>query len=128
VVNISGEMKARISQMNGYAYRQTRVRYWAGDGRSVWILEDIGKTRPITTGYVVKDGAISMVKVLTYRESHGDEVARTFFTKQFQKVSMKSNFRLTKRPRNIAGATLSVRSLTRMARVALYLDNQIRSK
>lgn len=129
LIAINAEMKSRITRMNGgIGYGQSRVRYWTKGDTSVWILEDIGKTRPITTGYVVKSGKIQAVKVLVYRESHGGEVAQTFFTRQLKKVSLKSNSRLSKRPSNIAGATLSVRSLTRMSRVALYLDQQRKSK
>ena len=124
VQSLSAAMQKRIAAINGRKYSASRVRYWSQGGKSVYILSDIGKSRPITIGYVVENGKISQVKVLVYRESHGNEVAYSYFTKQFKKISLKSNGRLSKSPRNIAGATLSVRALTRMARVALYLDSK----
>jgi len=86
-------------------------------------LEAIGKTEFITTGYVVKNRKIDSVKVLVYRETHGWEVARPTFTRQFRGASFKKNGRLSKTPKNIAGATLSVRALTKLARLSLYLDS-----
>ncbi len=91
----------------------------------VVILDEIGKTQPITTGFVVSGGRIEKVKVLIYRESHGFEVRRSSFTKQFKGASLDRSGKLNRRINNIAGATLSVRALTKLAGVALYLD-QIR--
>jgi Na+-translocating ferredoxin:NAD+ oxidoreductase RnfG subunit len=88
----------------------------------VVILDEIGKTQAITTGFVVSGGRIEQVKVLTYRESIGSEVRRTSFTNQFKGASLEESGKLSKRINNIAGATLSVRAVTEMARVALYLE------
>jgi len=124
VQTLTAAMQTRISKMNGGKYGATRVRYWSKGDKTVYILNDIGKTQPITTGYVIEAGKLTTVKVLIYRESHGSEVRNTYFTKQFKTVTLGANGRLSKKPRNIAGATLSVRSLTRMARVALFLHSQ----
>ncbi|NNC89547.1 MAG: FMN-binding protein [Akkermansiaceae bacterium] len=126
-ISLSGAQQGRIARLLGHRYRTSRVRYWASGNRMVVILEEIGKTLPITTGYVVDSGKISQVKVLIYRESHGYEVSRTAFTRQFKGAQLRSDGRLTKRINNIAGATLSVRALSGLGRVALYLD-QIRPR
>lgn len=122
---ITSAMQERLKQINGSPYRSSRIRYWQQGTRTVYILDDIGKTLPITIGYVIDDYKISKVKVLIYRESHGDDVCRSYFTKQFKSLSLKSNGKLSKTPKNIAGATLSVRTLSRMARAALFLSAEL---
>ena len=122
VVDLTKERQAAIKRLIGRPYGASRVRYWTDGKKTAWILEEIGKTRPITTGYVVSGGKIASVKVLVYRESHGWEVRQPFFTKQFRDVSLKEDGKLTARIDNIAGATLSTRALTKMAKLALYLD------
>lgn len=121
---LTAELQSRLSKINGNRYRSSRVRYWQKGTRTVYILDDIGKTQPITIGYVIDGEKLSNVKVLIYRESHGEDVSRTYFTKQFKSVSLKDN-KLSKNPKNIAGATMSVRTLTRMARAALFLKSQL---
>jgi len=117
-----------IKRLMGRSYDGRRVRYWANQERSVWILSDIGKTKPITAGFALKDGKIERARVLVYRESHGFEVKEKFFTKQFQKAGLNEGHQLDKPIDNIAGATLSVRAMTRMAKLALYLEGRRLSK
>ena len=119
--------QSRIKRLLGHEYRPSRVRYWTSGSRMVVILNEIGKTQPITTGYVVSGGKIEQVRLLIYRETIGAEVRRTSFTNQFKGGTLGSNGKLSSRISNIAGATLSTRALTEMGRVALYLD-QIRPK
>ena len=121
-VSLNSSHQARIKRLLGHSYRSSRVRYWSNGQKTTWILEEIGKTEPITTAYVVSGNRIEQVKVLIYRESHGYEVAGKGFTKQFRGASLDSKGRLSQQIRNIAGATLSVRALDRLGRVALYLD------
>jgi hypothetical protein len=98
VVDLTKERQAAIKRLIGRPYGASRVRY------------------------VVSGGKIASVKVLVYRESHGWEVRQPFFTKQFRDASLKEDGKLTARIDNIAGATLSTRALTKMAKLALYLD------
>ena len=102
---------------------QKRIRYWADDGKTAWILDEIGKTEPITTGFIVRGGKLAEVKVLIYRESHGWEVSRPFFTKQFVGASLKGD-KLSTSVDGVVGATLSVRALTKLSAAALYLSQQ----
>ena len=124
VLSMSGEVKARAKKIMAHNYRESRVRYWKQGSRSVWILEEIGKTKPITTGFIVENGRIKSVEILIYRESHGWEVSKPFFTKQFSSASLKSGDQLSARIKNVAGATLSVRAVSKLARLALYLDSK----
>jgi len=120
---LTGDQQNRVKRLLGRAYTPGRVRYWTDGQRTVWILEEIGKTKPITTGYAVKGGKIEEVKVLIYRESHGWEVSSPSFTNQFKKATLESNGRLSRKVNGISGATLSVNALTKLGRVALYLES-----
>jgi hypothetical protein len=100
-----------------------RVRYWGRDRRTAWVLEEIGKEQPITTGIVVEDGKIDQVKVLVFRESRGFEVRYPFFTDQFRGATLREGLDLDREIDGISGATLSVRALTKLARLALLLHS-----
>lgn len=122
---LSGDLKSRVKSILNHHYKESRVRHWSRGNRSVWILEEIGKEKPITTGFIVEDGRIKSVEVLIYRESHGWEVSKPFFTSQFSGSALQGNQQLSREIKNIAGATLSVRALTKLARLALFLDSQL---
>lgn len=124
VVWIKGSRKSAIRKIMGRDLRMLRVRYWGRGGRTAWILEEIGKTEPITTGIVVDRGRIENIKVLIYRESRGWEVRYPFFTNQFEGAELTGNNRLDRSIDGISGATLSVNALTRLARLALFLHTQ----
>jgi len=121
-ITLTGAQQTRVRAILGKNYKSKAIRYWSAGGKTAYILEEIGKTEYITTGIVVKGGKIDAVKVLIYRETHGGEVARDSFTRQLRGVSLKVDSQLSKIPKNIAGATLSVRALTKLARLALYLE------
>jgi len=124
---LKGDVRTEINRILGHSkYPGLRVRYWRDDARTVWILEEIGKYKPITTGIVVQDGAIESVKVLVYRESHGWEVKHDFFTRQFVGAHLTSRQKLSENIDGISGATLSVRALKNLARMALFLDDTVR--
>jgi hypothetical protein len=125
VLALNDDQQKKIKEILGHAYGQQRVRYWASSGKHGWILEEIGKTEPITTGIVIQNHAITEVKVLIYRESHGWEVSRPFFTKQFEGATLNGE-KLNHGVDGIVGATLSVRALTKLSAMALYLDQQIK--
>ena len=126
-LTLTASHQSKIRRLMGHEYRPSKVRYWMSGRRMVVILEEVGKTQPITTGFVVSGGKIELVKMLIYRETIGAEVRRTSFTNQFKAATIGSNGKLTRRINNIAGATLSTRAFMEMGRVAVYLD-QIRSK
>ena len=126
-LTLTSSHQSKIRRLMGHEYRPARVRYWTHKGKMVVILDEIGKTRPITTGYVVSKGKIEYVKMLIYRETIGAEVRRTSFTNQFKGAVLGASGKLSRRVNNIAGATLSTRAMMEMGRVALYLD-QVRPK
>lgn len=124
-LRLTASHQATIKALLGREYRPSTVRYWTAGRKMVVILDEIGKTEPITTGFVVSGGRLERVKVLIYRESHGGEVSRSSFTKQYRSARLRSDGRLDRRVDGIAGATLSVRAVTKLARVALYLDRVV---
>lgn len=115
-------LKKRAETILDHPYHGLRVRYWQSGSRTAWVLDEIGKEQPITTGIIVENGKILSVDVLAYRESRGAEVQQSFFTRQFQGVSLTSNDKLSKKIDGITGATLSVWALQKVARLALMFD------
>ena len=85
---ISKELHLHINEIMEHNYPVLKIKYWLKDGRSVWVLEEIGKVKPITAGIIVNNGEIEFLKVLIYRESHGWEVKHVFFTDQFKEVTL----------------------------------------
>lgn len=124
ILPVTSAMRGPISRIMGRGIG-SRVRYWKGGGKTVWILNEIGKYKPITTGFVISSGSIRRIKVLIYRESHGFEVRYPAFTGQFRGARL-SGARLSRGISSISGATLSVNALKRLAALALYLDSQVR--
>ena len=124
VVWLTKSLKDEVVKLLGHAPRSLRVRYWGRDHRTAWILEEIGKEKPITVGVVVKAGKIERLKVLIFRESRGGEVRYPFFTQQFSGVALGGSGRLDRSIDGISGATLSVRALKKVARLALLLHQQ----
>lgn len=121
IVWLSGEKKSSIRELLGHDYPALRLRYWCQAERSAWILEEIGKELPITVGVIVDKDYIQSLRVLTYRENRGGEVAIPAFTDQFNGVALEADGALDANIDGISGATLSVRALTRLASMALYL-------
>lgn len=117
---LTGEAREGARRILGHAPPSIRVRYWQRGDRTAWILEEIGKEEPITTGFVVENGEIRRLRVLIYRESRGWEVRYPFFTEQFDGARLEPDQSLDRHIDNITGATLSVNALTRLARLALY--------
>ncbi|EDY80799.1 FMN-binding domain protein [Verrucomicrobiia bacterium DG1235] len=118
---ITKDLKPEIRSILGHDYKGLRIRYWISGERTAWILEEIGKVKPITVGIVVESDKIARLKVLVYRESHGWEVKYPFFTDQFIETELTQKRRLSQNIDGISGATLSVNALKRLARLALFL-------
>ena len=121
-------LRAQMKEILGHDYKGLRISYWKQGPRTAWILDEIGKDKPITTGVVINQGRIERVRVLIFRESRGWEVRHAFFTDQFDQATLNKNKELDRRIDNISGATLSVRAVTRLSRIALLLDQAVNSQ
>lgn len=128
VVWLSAEDKVIIENIMSRQIHLLRVRYWQLNNETVWIIDEIGKEKPITIGVHINQNQISELKVLAYRESRGDEVRHDFFTKQFKNAFLKKENMLSQQIDGITGATMSVRALTKVARLSLWLHNKIQVK
>lgn len=122
VLWLTKDRVTRASAILGHAPAQLRQRFWRSEGKTVWVLEAIGKEEPITVGFVVERGRVKLTKVLVYRESRGGEIRYPGFLKQYEGVGLTQDDRLDRSIDGISGATLSVRAMERMARLALYFD------
>jgi hypothetical protein len=132
---LNEDLKKQVTGILDHKYRGLRIRYWQEQEatnttafKTAWILDEIGKEKPITTGIVITDGKISLVKILVFRESRGWEVRHDFFTDQFKQATLEADTQLDKNIDNISGATLSVRAVTKLARIALLLDQYVRNQ
>lgn len=102
-----------------------RLRYWRHDANNVWILDEIGKHKPITAAFWLQNGHIKEAKVLVFRESRGWEIKNPRFLAQYQDLSLSDTHQLSAPVDGISGATLSVRAMDKMARMALYLEKNL---
>ena len=126
VLWLQDDLKKQLEDILDHSYEGKRIRYWQQGSRSVWVLEEIGKTKPITTGIVINNKKIEVIKVLVFRESRGWEIKYPFFTGQFIQAGMTDEHKLDRTIDGISGATLSVRAVTKLARIALLLDLQLK--
>jgi hypothetical protein len=126
---LTPELKKLSTEILSRPVRGMRVRYYSENDKTAWILEEIGKERPITVGVIVngniEDFHIEHVKVLAFRESRGWEVRYPSFTNQYKNVRMTPNYELDQNIDGITGATLSVWALNKIARLALFYHQQV---
>ncbi|MCO4798335.1 MAG: FMN-binding protein [Colwelliaceae bacterium] len=122
---LKGDDKKIIESIMSHKYNRLRIRYWQLNDETVWVLDEIGKEKPITVAIHIHGKTIQQVKVLAFRESRGDEVRHSFFTDQFMNATLTEDHQLTEHIDGITGATMSVRALTKVARLALWLNNKV---
>ncbi|MCS7244726.1 MAG: FMN-binding protein [candidate division WOR-3 bacterium] len=124
--NIKQELKNRKMPL---PLRDTLIFYFGCD--KVALIDDIiGKHLPIT--YMVtlkKNGKVDFVEILVYRESYGGEIKNKNFLIQFEDKSINDSLRPKKEIKNIAGATISVNSITYAIKRTLFLyENYVKYK
>ena len=116
---LTPEIRADAARILGRDPSTLRQRYWKHGRRTAWILDEIGKEEPITAGFVVEDGRLLGAHLLIYRESRGWEIRYPYFLEQFADARLDEDLGLDRSIDGISGATLSVRAMQRMARLAL---------
>ena len=119
---LNAEHKQQINDQFDYQLNRLRLRYWTASETSVWVLDEVGKEQPITMAVAVTDQKIRAIEVLSYRESRGGEIRYPFFRDQFKGAELTTSAKLSQRIDGITGATLSVRAMEKVAKVALFLD------
>jgi len=124
VLWITKSLRPEVESILGHGLGALRVRYWRHGERTAWILDEVGKDKPITTGIVVHQGQIERTKVLVFRESRGWEVRYPAFVAQFSGAKLAAGG-LDRHIDGITGATLSVRAVSKVAHLALYLHQRV---
>ena len=126
VIWYSGTLGKEAASILGHRPKTLRQRYWldASTGRSAWILDEVGKERPITFGILIENDRITRLRVLRFRESRGGEIQFPFFTAQFHQARLKGK-QLDRTIDGISGATLSVRAAKKVAHLALFLHQAV---
>ncbi len=122
---IDADLRADLEAILQHRYRRRRVRYWHDGGRLAWILDEVGKKRPITVGVIVESGRIRRLAILVYRETRGWEIESPGFTRQFSGAGLSGDRDLDRPIDGITGATLSVRAVEKIARIALRLSREV---
>jgi Na+-translocating ferredoxin:NAD+ oxidoreductase RnfG subunit len=89
---------------------------------TIFLLDMIGQSQPISFAVAIgADGTVHDVRVMTYRETHGEEIEDRRFRKQFVGRTLKDPIALGKDVDAISGATISSRSETLAVKKALGL-------
>lgn len=122
---VTRSLRDEIEQILEHPLAGLRLKYWQQDDMTAWILDEIGKTEPITIGVAVAAGRVSSVRILEYRESRGSEVRFPYFTNQFRGAELANGTGLDRRVDGITGATMSVEAVQKVVRVALLLDRYV---
>lgn len=126
VLELDSAAQEAVREVYGRPFPKPRLYYWAADGKTAWIFDALGKEgyQPTTSGFVIEDGKVVAVRVLTYRESRGEEVGEEFFLEQIRGARAQ-NQALDQPVDNISGATESVEMMKRMALTAITFDSLV---
>ena len=119
---LTSERKAQASALLGQTLTQARIRYQSVGSRRLWILSEIGKEKPITFAVVTDQGHIVRMEVMVFREVRGDEIRLPQYTAQYHGQTLTADGQLSASVDGISGATYSVRSMQKVAKLALLLD------
>ena len=61
---IKKDTKVLLQKIMGDKYNKRIFSYWQKDNSTIWILNSIGKYKPITAGFVIQDCKIKSSHVL----------------------------------------------------------------
>ena len=70
VLWITKSLKPAIYKIMGHDLGVLRIRYWEKNGRTVWVLNEIGKEHPITVGLVVKHNKIQQYSISIFNKHY----------------------------------------------------------
>ncbi|MDH5434566.1 MAG: FMN-binding protein [Gammaproteobacteria bacterium] len=118
-------LQSKIENILSHPYPKLRIKYWKNEKKTVWVLEEIGKVKPITFGFVITDNQVELARVLTFRESRGYEIANQSFYQQFNQTKLIQDYQLSKQIDGISGATMSVSAMKKIAKLALMLHQEV---
>jgi len=131
---LTADQQLQIEQILGKRLNDSRFRYIMATKEERIIgyafpIEVIGKERPITLLIgMTKEGAITSVEVLIYRESQGSEIRYPRFMAQFKGKKKEDPLQMGTDIQSISGATLSSRGVTYGVKKALGLFNVVNGR
>lgn len=114
--------KAVKSKLSKAAWEFTVAKTGGRTAGYALVDNEIGKTEPITfLTAITPKGEVKAVEILVYRESHGSAVREKPFVNQFAGKAGDPPFKLGQDIKNITGATLSARAVTKGVNRAMTL-------
>ena len=118
IIRFSTEQMKAIKKASGVEVQIPGIRYalaWQGKKLIGVVVFDyvLGKSEAIDYCVaLMPDGEVKQIEILQYRESHGYEIRRPGWRRQFEEKTSTSKLRLHDDIANITGATISCRNIT----------------
>jgi len=117
IVTLSDQQRDDIKERSGVRQRTATQQMWRAqrDGELLgWLVVDevIGKHEFITYATAISPtGSVLGVEIMSYRETHGDQIRDASWRAEFVGKTLSDPLRLGKDVPNISGATLSCRNV-----------------
>lgn len=129
-LKIDKEIKNQLKKNKLPLPLKDSVKFYYGCDNVAIIDEVLGKHLPITFMVVLnKKGSIQFIEILAYREPYGWEIKNKSFLSQFENKTIRDSLRVNREIKNIAGATISVNSITYAVKRTLFLyENYVKDK
>ncbi len=109
---------SQIKSLSGVRQKNAQIRIWKALNEKDflgWFMVDdvVGKHEYITYAAALSPRQeVIGLEILTYRETHGEQVRNKDWRQQFAGKKLADPFKLDQDIRNISGATLSCRNVT----------------
>ena len=116
-VKLTRDQKNEIKKISGLRQRWDEQAVWRVEKENKlagWFIVDnvVGKHEFITYGTALSpDGHVIGIEIMSYRETHGDEVREASWREHLKGKTLNDKFKLDKDVPNISGATLSCRNV-----------------
>ncbi len=116
-IKLSKDQKNKIKLLSGVRQRWDEQEVWRveqDNNFAGWFVVDnvVGKHEYITYGAALSpDGHIIGIEIMSYRETHGDEVRDASWRDHLKNKTLDDKFKLDEDVPNISGATLSCRNV-----------------
>jgi Na+-translocating ferredoxin:NAD+ oxidoreductase RnfG subunit len=114
-ITLSPAQRKTIAKVSGVRVREAILRVWCDAVSGGWLFVDevVGKHEFITYAVALtRDGAVTGIEIMDFRESYGDEVKNDRWRAQFIGKTTNAALKLDADIKNITGATLSCASIT----------------
>ena len=117
LLELSDAERDRIKSLSGMRQRWKTQQAWRAErgGELLgWMIVDdvVGKHEYITYAAAISpEGSVLGIEILSYRETHGDEVRQASWRDNFVGKTLDDPFKLDVDVPNISGATLSCRNV-----------------